>query len=135
MLFQTGIGIVSNPLAAAQSPEIDVLIGGLPAATYFAQVSWLNATSEEGMPSPIVSATAPNQNAIQVKSNSPPVNATNWNVYAGTSIDSITLQNANPIALGESWIMPATGLISGPAPGTGQQPNYFYELPRYLQRG
>jgi hypothetical protein len=135
MLLQTGIGIVSNPLAAAQNPEIDVLSGGLPAATYFVQVTWLNATSEEGMPSPIVSATAPNQNAIQVKSNNAPVNATNWNVYAGTSIDSITRQNANPIALGESWIMPATGLISGMAPGTGQQPNYFYELPRYLQRG
>jgi len=135
MLFQSGIGIVSTPLPAAQRPEIDVLSGTLPVATYFAQVTWLNAVSEEGVPSPIVSATAPDQNAIQVKSNNPPVNATNWNAYAGTSIDSITLQNANPIALGEPWIMPATGLVSGPAPGTGQEANYFYQLPRYLQRG
>ena len=135
MLFQSGIGIVSNPLPIAERPEIDLLGGTLAEATYFVQVTWLNATSEEGVPSPIGSATASDQNAIQAKANNPPVNATSWNVYAGTSIDSITLQNANPIAVGEAWILPSTGLISGPVPGTGQEPNYLYQLPRYLQRG
>jgi hypothetical protein len=135
MLFQIGIGVVSNPLPAAQSPDILVLSGNQPAATYFVQVTWLNAMSEEGMPSAIVSVTAPDQNAIQATPKSPPVNATNWNVYAGTSIDSITMQNANPIDLGGAWITPSTGLVSGAAPGTGQEANYYYELPRYLQRG
>jgi hypothetical protein len=135
MLFQSGIGIVSSPLAAAQTPEIDILSGTLPAATYFVQVTWLNSISEEGAPSPVASATAPDQNALQVKSSSPPVNAINWNVYGGTSIDSVTLQNASPIPLGQSWVMPNSGLISGVPPGTGQAPNYYYQLPRYLQRG
>src|ERR1043166_7553138 len=112
MLFQSGIGIVSNPLPIAERPEIDLLGGTLAEATYFVQVTWLNATSEEGVPSPIGSATASDQNAIQAKANNPPVNATGWNVYAGTSIDPITLQNANPIAVGEAWILPSTGLIS-----------------------
>jgi hypothetical protein len=87
------------------------------------------------MPSAIVSATATDQNAMQATPKNPPANATNWNVDAGTSIDSITRQNAIAIALDESWIMPSTGLVAGPAPGTGQEPNYYYELPRYLQRG
>jgi hypothetical protein len=135
MLFQIGIGVVTSPLSAAQRPDINVLSGNQPAATYYVQVSWLNATSEEGMPSAIVSATATDQNAMQATPKNPPANATNWNVYAGTSIDSITRQNAIAIALDESWIMPSTGLVAGPAPGTGQEPNYYYELPRYLQRG
>jgi hypothetical protein len=135
MLFQIGIGVVSSPVSAAQGPNINVLSGNQPAATYFAQVTWLNATSEEGAPSAIVPVAAPDQNAIQVMPKSPPVNATSWNVYVGTSIDSITLQNANPIDLAGSWIMPSTGLVTGAAPGTGQEPNYYYELPRYLQRG
>jgi hypothetical protein len=135
MLFQIGIGVVSSPVSAAQVPDLNVLSGNQSATTYFAQVTWLNATSEEGAPSAIVSATAPDQNAIQVMPKSPPVNATTWNVYAGISIDSITLQNANPIDLLDSWIIPAGGLVTGAAPGTGQEPNYYYELPRYLQRG
>lgn len=135
MLFQIGIGVVSNPLSAAQSPDIYILTGNQPAATYFVQISWLNVMSEEGTPSAIVSLTAPDQNAIQVTPKGPPANATNWNVYAGTSIDSITMQNASPLDLAASWITPPAGLVSGAAPGTGQEPNYYYELPRYLQRG
>ena len=49
MLFQTGIGVVSSPIAVASSPEVDLLSGSQPATMYFARVAWLNSTGEEGM--------------------------------------------------------------------------------------
>jgi hypothetical protein len=135
MLFQTGVGVVSTPVAIALKPEVDLLSGTRPAATYFVQMAWLNARTEEGMASAVTSLTAPDQNGIQVKANNPPVNAMTWNVYAGTAIDTIMLQNAAPINIGQAWLMPSGGLVAGRAPGAGQDPNYFFQLPRYLQRG
>lgn len=135
MLMQTGVGVVSDPVAIAQSPEVDVVSGIFQATTYFVQTAWLNATGEEGMASAVTSAAALDQNSFQVTANSPPANATAWNIYAGTSIDSITLQNPVPVAVGQPWLLPDSGLVSGRGPGAGQAPNYYRTLPRFLQRG
>ena len=105
------------------------------AATYFVQVAWLNARGEEGVASSITSANAPEQNSVRVNGNNAPGNAVAWNVYAGTSINSIMLQNAIPMHPGQAWLMPDSGVVSGRNPGGGQEPNYFRQLPRYLQRG
>jgi hypothetical protein len=99
MLFQTGIGVVSDPIAVAGSPAVDLSSGPQPATTYFAQVTWLNATGEEGMASPVTSVNAPDQNSVQVTPNNPPANAVAWNAYVGISVDSITLQNVTPLGI------------------------------------
>jgi len=135
MLSQIGVGIVSDPVPIAESPQVDVLTGTLPAATYFVQVSWANARGEEGMASTVVSVSTQDQHFFLVSAKDPPTNAVVWNVYAGTSVDAIMLQNAVPIALGQAWLIAPTGLVSGRGPGNGQEPNYFRQLPRYLQRG
>lgn len=135
MLMQTGVGVVTDPVAVAQSPQVAVTSGSFQAATYFVQAAWINSRGEEGMASPVASATAPDQTSIQVTAADPPTNATAWNVYAGTSINSITLQNPAPIDAGQPWTLPVSGLVSGRSPGTGQAPSYFRVLPRYLQRG
>jgi hypothetical protein len=135
MLMQTGFGVVSDPVTIAQSPQLDVISGVFQATTYFVQTAWLNARGEEGMASAVASAAALDQNSVQVTANNPPANAVAWNAYAGTSIDSITLQNPVPITVGQPWFLPASGLVSGKSSGTGQAPNYYRVLPRYLQRG
>jgi hypothetical protein len=135
LLFQTGVGVVGDPVPIAQSPEVDVVSGTLPAGNYFVEVTWLNSSGGEGMPSPVSSASATGENSVQVTANNPPSNAVGWNVYAGTSINSMTLQNAVPIDTGQIWVLPPSGLVLGVAPGTGQAPDYFCPLPRYLQRG
>ncbi len=135
LLFQTGVGVVADPVPIAQSPELAVVSGTQPAANYFVQVTWRNSSGGEGMPSPVSSASATGQNSVRVTATSPPSNAVGWNVYAGTSVNSITLQNAVPINVGQVWVLPSGGLVSGVAPGTGQPPDYFCPLPRYLQRG
>jgi hypothetical protein len=135
MLFQTGIGVVSDPLAVASSPEIRLLSGPQSATMYYAQVAWLNSRSEEGMASSVTSINASDQNSVQVTPTNPPSNAVAWNVYAGVAIDSITLQNAIPLALDQTWLLPPSGLVQGRTPGSGQEPNYYSQVPRFLQRG
>ena len=135
MLLQCGVGVVSDPVVMAQTPEVDVLAGSLAAATYFLQVAWLNARGEEGMASSITSINVPDQSNVRVKPNNIAGNAVAWNVYAGASLDSIMLQNAIPMDTGQAWLMPDSGVASGRSPGSGQEPNYFRQLPRYLQRG
>ena len=127
--------MVSNPVPIAQNPSLTLLAGSLPAGTYFAQTSWLNANSEEGMPSGVASVAAPDQNGLQITALSPPPNATGWNVYAGTSINSITKQNPAPLDPAQSWTIPTSGWSTGASPGTGQQPNFLRPMPRFLQRG
>jgi hypothetical protein len=135
LLFQTGIGMVTDPIAIAQAPQVNITSGTWPASLYFVQVAWLNARGEEGMPSAATSATAPRQSSIEVISNNAPANAVGWNVYVGSTVDSIMLQNAVTLDLGLPWALPGSGLVPGRAPGTGQTPNYFRQVPRYLQRG
>jgi hypothetical protein len=135
MLMQTGVGIVADPIPIALGPQVNIVAGTLSATNYFLQTSWLNSRSEEGLASPVTSVAIPDNSSIQVTPTSPSANATGWNVYVGSSIDSITLQNAAPIVVGQAWLLPAGGVVLGRGPGTGQVPNYFRQLPRYLQRG
>jgi hypothetical protein len=95
----------------------------------------VNARGEEGMPSAVTSVSTADQHFIRVAANEPPNNAVAWNVYAGASVDAMTLQNGVPMALGQAWLIAPSGLASGRGPGNGQEPNYFRQLPRYLQRG
>ena len=135
MLFQTGIGVVSDPIAVAGSPAVALSAGPQPATMYFAQVTWLNATGEEGMASPVTSVNAPDQNSVQVTPNNPPANAVAWNAYVGISVDSITLQNVTPLGIAQTWFMPSAGLVLGRIPASGQEANYYSQVPRFLQRG
>jgi hypothetical protein len=135
MLLQSGVGVVRDPVLIADSPAVDILTGTLAAATYFVQAAWLNARGEEGVASSITSANVPDQSSVRVRTNNAPGNGVAWNVYAGTSINSIMLQNVIPLDPGQAWLMPDSGVVSGRNPGGGQEPNYFRQLPRYLQRG
>lgn len=135
LLFQTGIGMVADPVPIAGVPQITTLSGPFPPAVYFAQVTWLNAGGEEGAPSAITSASAPNDSVIEIHPASPPPNAAGWNVYVGSTVNTVTLQNAAMLNLDQPWDLPTSGLVFGRSSGTGQAPNYFRQIPRYLQRG
>src|SRR5690242_3768002 len=135
LLMQTGVGLVSDPIAIAQRPQVDITTGSFQSATYFVQAAWINSRGEEGMASAVASASALDQTSIRVTAQNAPANATGWNIFAGLSIDAITLQNSEPISIGEPWLLPVSGLVSGSSPGTGQAPTYYRVLPRYFQRG
>jgi len=135
LLNQTGLGIVADPIGAAQTPQLKAVAGVLSPGAYFVQVSWLNLHGEEGVPSPVTSLELSTNGSLEVTPLNAPTNSLAWNVYVGCSIESVGLQNNAPLRSTEPWTVPASGLLSGRPPGNGQVPNYYRQLPRYLQRG
>jgi hypothetical protein len=134
-LFHIGVGIVWDPVAAAGAPELSYVAGPQDAATYFVRTSWINSNGEEGSPGKLATLDAPSGSLLVVKPASAPGNAAGWNVYAGTTVDGVSLQNLTPLAPGETWVEDAAGLAAGRLPGLGQEPNCLRGLPRVLQRG
>ncbi len=148
MLFESGVGIVSRPAPRAERPELSSVAGTLPAATYYARVSWVSEGGDEGCPSEPAVLTAPDYSLLQVRAVNPPPNARWWNVYAGLSDSDVTLQNETPLEPGQLWVEAASGLRTGRKPGTGQAPEYYIQkggqtrrsessviIPGLLQRG
>lgn len=138
-LIQIGLGIAGCPVAQPAIPNLvtaTFLQGGdpLPDATYYVTVSWINAQGEEGA-SAVPAALATSACTLLIQPGSPPRYATAWNVYVGTAPETMSLQNALPLAPGQTWLQPATLTTSGRAPGTGQAPSYIKPVPRMIQRG
>jgi hypothetical protein len=134
-LIQTGIGIASDPIPQAAPPQLTSIPGGQPETTYSASVSWLNAESEEGQASNPVSLMVAAGNALVAQPANQPVNATAWNAYVGLSPLAMALQNTSPLALDQAWVQAGPVSTVGPAPGSGQAPDYLRALPRVIQRG
>jgi hypothetical protein len=133
-LAGTGIGIASTPVPQAAAPRVVAAAGSLPDNTYYVTMSWTNSTNEEGSPA-VTSAITTSQSTLLVQPVAPPANATGWNVYVGTEPDGLELQNASPIAAGQTWLQPDTVTTGGREPGTGQPANYLRPAPRVIQRG
>jgi hypothetical protein len=137
-LREMGLGIALSPVPEAPPPQLVLAQpasgNNLPNGTYFAAISWVNAAGQEGAASE-PAAVATIYSSFLVEAGSPPATATGWNAYTGTSPNGLTLQNASPVPLGESWAQPGTPSTSGRAPGSGQAPSYYRPIPRVIQRG
>jgi hypothetical protein len=80
-----------------------------------------------------------NQSTISVQMaagalGAPPA-ALGWNVYVGSDAAMITLQNGNPLSIGSTWTLPASGIVNGETGGNGQAPRYFVPVSRQIRRG
>ena len=118
LYFQTGIGIVYNPLPRPVMPLVSLQAGNMPAQSIFVSTTWLNATGSESALS--------SENAVVLNDNSSiaiamaegalgaPKTAIFWNVYGGTQTSSLTKQNATPLEIGSAWEFPLSGLQIGP---------------------
>jgi hypothetical protein len=136
LLFQIGIGTVVDPIPQAGHPLLSLVTGLLAPAKYFVQVAWRNSSGEEGGRSELTALDVTSGNTLRVQAVNPPANAVSWNVYVGTTPDSLFLQNPSPLGPGASWTAPDSGLLtSGPQPGTGQSPTFLSPSPRILLRG
>lgn len=134
-LIQTGLGIASDPIPQAASPQLTSIPGGQPTATYYVSVSWLNVEGQEGQASsPSCLTTGAGIVLVAQPVNQPP-NATAWNVYVGLSATTLALQNTAPLALNQVWVQAAPVSTVGQTSGSGQAPDYLRALPRLIQRG
>jgi len=138
-VIQIGLGIVACPVAQPAIPDVVAApcpLGNLPLpdSTYYVTVSWMNVQGEEGA-SAVAAAAATTAGTLWIRPGVAPRYATAWNVYVGTTPESMSLQNAAPLDPGQTWVQPGTLSTGGRAPGTGQVPSYIKPVPRMIQRG
>ena len=133
-LIQSGIGVAAEPVAQAETPQLITIPGAFPDGSYFVTVSWVNAAGEEGA-SAVPAAITISGSSLQVQPAAAPEKATGWNVYIGSELETMVLQNQSPIDVGSVWQQTTPLATAGPGPGTGQNPTYLKPLPRVIQRG
>lgn len=134
-LYRIGVGTVGDPVAQADKPALSSVAGPLPGATYYVRVAWVSAAGEEGNPSDLAVLSTPTNTLLVVEAVNPPANARSWNVYAGLTIDEVTLQKAVPLPVGQTWREAGSGLVRGRAPGNGQAPQSYLRATGGFLRG
>jgi len=129
--FQLGVGIVQKPVPKAPLPQVAGF--AVDVTPYFARVAWVGQDGSEGAPCDAVVVDIGNGSTLSI---SPPdADVAGWNVYLGTSRDSIYLQNIPPVPLGAAWIFNGVADTESRGARSGQVPDYFIVDYRRLQRG
>jgi hypothetical protein len=132
-VIRGGLGIVTDPVEQAATPELRLSAGGLADGAYYVAIAWTNAAGEEGGSSvPAVIEVSGSSFAVQAATTP---NVQGWNVYSGTSPSAMTIQNSPTLAPGQTWVQPDTLSTTGRQAGSGQAPNYRLPVPRTIQRG
>jgi hypothetical protein len=134
-LFETGVGVVFQPLQKPVQPLLGQLAGTHPARTYYVRVAWVDGQGVESSASETASITTQEGSALTVRAIGAPAAARGWNLYAGLLDDQLQRQNNEPLAMGATWTMPVAGLTEGSAPGTGQSADHYLRHIPVLRRG
>ncbi len=134
-LLSGGVGMTSSPVPRPAQPDMGTTTGTAAAATYFASVTWVGQGGIEGAPSATKALTKAGPSALTIAAIDPPAIATGWNIYASYSPTGLTRQNDAPMALGQTWTEPASGLKTGKPVSCGQRPEMFVHLTGVLNRG
>lgn len=130
-----GIGLVASPVPRAGTPVLGATAGTLAGTIYYAQVSWVSAASQEGSASPATTFQTADNSGLTVAVANAPAIAAGWNVYLGSTVSTLTLQNSAPLAIGATFTLPGSGLVNGASPGDGQAADMFVTGGRILRRG
>jgi hypothetical protein len=139
LFFMSGVGIVYNPLPKPAMPLVSIQTGSAEAEAIFVQTAWTDSKGNEGALSPVNGQVLSGASSIAVAMAEGAINvpaaAAGWNVYASTAQTGLTRQNTAPLAIGSTWQLPSTGLVVGPAPIDGQNPDFYVTLSREIRRG
>jgi hypothetical protein len=132
-----GIGLVNSPLPEAAIPILgtESVTSTQAGGTFYAVVTWVNAAGQEGSPSAAASIVVPANNLMTVMATGAPVNAVGFNVYVGTALAMMTLQNTALLPVGSTFTYIPGISTSSQMPGTGQVPDYVKALPATIMRG
>lgn len=133
--LRIGVGLTCQPIPKAGPPIVSGADSTAPNPPVYLEVSWTNASGEEGQASdPVGCSTMPGEQ-LSITSSSAPAEVSGWNVYAGSSVGAMFLQNLNPLPLGTVWTIPSGGLQYGRQPSLGQTPQIFVANDHVVQRG
>lgn len=114
LTYSIGDQLLAQVLTPTMTALGSSVAGSLAAATYFVRITGVGSSGET-QPSTEASFAVPANSVLTVASPATTPGMDHYNVYVSTSTNTETKQNASPIALGTSWTMPTTGLISGAA--------------------
>jgi len=132
-LIQRGLGMVTNPVKQATTPELRQSAGTLADGTYYVAITWTNAVGDEGASStPAMIEVSDGSFAVETR---PTADVAGWNVYCGTSPSRMTIQNGLALAPGQAWIQSDAVSTAGRLAGNGQTATYWLQVPRMIQRG
>jgi hypothetical protein len=118
--FDIGVATVSAPVRRPERLETALSDGSAAAATYWMQATVVDAAGRESAPGRLVMVSSPLPHGLTAWLPYTPAGATHWNVYVTQSDGAPGLQNATPMAVSESWTLPATGIAVGRPAGDGQ---------------
>jgi hypothetical protein len=131
----SGLGLVGDPVLQAAPPALSTTPGTQNGGTFYASVTWVNATNQEGSPSFVSSITVANGNLMTVGVTGTPKNVVGFNVYAGSSLTAMLLQNGVLLPIGATFTYVPGEITQGPLPGNGQAPDFLRPLARTMLRG
>jgi hypothetical protein len=133
--LDVGVGLVSDPIPIPGPPSTTLQAAAQSGGTIYLTVSFTNQSGQEGLPAVLSQVEIPDQNVLIVSPPSAPANAVGWNLYAGPTPDSLSLQNSQALDLGGTTTISFPGLSGGRPPGAGQTPDITRDLPRRIMRG
>lgn len=134
--FHFGVGLALIPIPQASAPVFSALPGPIPATTYYARAAWVGASGQEGSPSEPTTYNASAGSVPVIEMANPPAVAVGFNVFLGLTADELELQNGSgPVPVGQSFVLPGTGLVDGRPPGEGQAADVYVSGGRVLLRG
>jgi hypothetical protein len=131
----SGMGLVGDPVVQAALPILSTTAGPQNGGTFYASVTWVNATNQEGLPSYVSSITVANGNLMTVGVTGTPKNVVGFNVYAGSSLTAMLLQNDVLLPVDATYLYVPGEITQGRLPGNGQMPDYTRPLARTMLRG
>jgi hypothetical protein len=132
-----GVGFVNDPVPVAAIPVLGTqsVPGPQTGGTFYACIAWINMQGQEGSPSPAASIVVAANNVMTVMAMNPPATAVGFNVYIGTALAMMTLQNDTPLPAGDSFTYIPGSSTSAQTPGTGQSADFVRTLPASIMRG
>src|SRR5262249_44592036 len=129
-----GIGLVLVPIPKADIPTLSITPGSGDAARYYIAVTWISVSGQEGAPSDMTAISTMCGSTVAVQAMNPAAEAAGFNVYIGTTADTLALQTPTPIPVGQTFTL--TGpRVPGRMPGNGQPPDTYVVGGPTLRRG
>ncbi|MDP9114789.1 MAG: hypothetical protein M3O20_14065, partial [Acidobacteriota bacterium] len=111
-----GIGLVAAPIPRPGIPVLGMGAGTSGGALYYAQVSWVSASGQEGSASYPTNFQTSDNSALTVAAGNTPAVAVGWNVYVGLTASAVMLQNNAPLAIGAMFTLGGSGVAGGRGP-------------------
>ena len=134
-LLLTGLGMVNQGVPKAPAPVTGIAVGQWASGEYVVQITWVDASGQEGSPSDPTTVALSVGNAPTVTAPAAPSGIAGWNVYVAAIGSTPALQNSSPLGFTVPWIGAVAGAVTGPPVGDGQSPDrYIADIQTFFRR-